>query len=170
MGSQRMGDQIGTLLAGAFSLVHDGVLSVEEVESLISGYDFSEAKEAEEVADEIRCLNKILEYKLNFDSDKGRIERSVMELVEIADMRETSTIISHKDANLALQRHGFRVENGLFLVSNNHNEVAKILKETPWGSNWRRALLRISGAESYSKTVRFAGSPSKCVSLAVDSM
>jgi putative DNA primase/helicase len=168
LGSQRIGDQIGTLLAGAISLMSSDKYTIQEAKAFIYDFDFSEAKESEDVSDETKCLDKILQSKLFFESDKGRVERSIMEIVNVASLNDTTQNFDHHDATGVLGRHGLRVDGGILYVSNSHNELARILKETPWHSNWRRVLLRIEGTKVSDYPIRFAGMKSRAVGLPIN--
>ena len=56
----------------------------------------------------------------------------------------------------ALKRHGLRYEDGGVWVSNTHETIRAWLKDSPWSSQWGRALKRLPGAKSSDKqTIAF---------------
>ena len=61
LGSQRLGDQVGTLIAGACAYHRDDEISLEDARKWVADMDFSDAKEAEQVSDEESCFQRILE-------------------------------------------------------------------------------------------------------------
>ena len=168
LGSQRLGDQVGTLLAGDYCLRHSDELTIEKAREWVHDMDFSEAKEAEQVSDEQRCISAILEHQLRFDSDRGMITRSIAELISIASGGTAEHSLTSVEVNSLLQRHGLKVENNLLLVANQHKELAKILKDTAWNSGWRRVLARINGAKSVETIPRFAGIRSRALSVPIN--
>jgi len=130
--SQALGDQYGTLLAGAWSLQSSLVPTQEQAQSLIDGTDWSSYRQATELADERRCLNRILQYQLRVETEDRVLTRTVLELVEIAAATVHSPIelINPKEAANVLNRHGLRVRGQELLISNCAEGLARILEET----------------------------------------
>jgi putative DNA primase/helicase len=165
LGSQRMGDQIGTLLAGAYSLLSSELITIEQAKAYIKGMNFDEAGEAEEVSDEHNCLNAILQRQVRVDfSGHGSMTKSIGELV---DDCYNLPVIDTKEERLTLGRHGLRVEGDELWVANSHAELTKTLRDTPWGSGHKRMLMRINGAIGSDKSAKFAGSGSRYVSIPI---
>jgi putative DNA primase/helicase len=146
--SQSLGDQYGTLLAGAWSLQSSLVPTQEQAQSLIDGTDWSSYRQATELADERRCLNRILQHQLRVETEDRVLTRTVLELVEIAAATVHSPIelINPKEAANVLNRHGLRVRGQELLISNCAEGLARILEETAWGNSWATILLRLPGA------------------------
>lgn len=165
LGSQRMGDQIGTLLAGAYSLLSSELITLAQAKAYIKGMNFDEAGEAEEVSDEHNCLNAILQRQVRVDfSGHGSMTKSIGELV---DDCYNLPLAETKEERLTLGRHGLRVEGDELWVANSHAELTKTLRDTPWGSGHKRMLMRITGAVSSDKAVKFAGSLSRYVTIPI---
>jgi len=165
LGSQRLGDQVGTLLAGEYSMRRGDELTIERAREWVRDMDFTEAKEAEQSSDELQCINAILERQIRFDCERGNIQRSVAEVVRWAYGSDLEHWITSREANSIIQRYGLLVEGSALIVANKHNELEKLLKDTPFSSGWRRILKRLSGAKSVSNTVRFAGVRSRATSV-----
>lgn len=165
LGSQRLGDQVGTLLAGEYGLRSSEQISIEEARKWVFGMDFSEAQEAEQASDEQQCINAILERQIRFDCERGNVQRSIAEVVSWASGGDCEHWISAKEANSIIQRYGLLVEGGRLIIANKHNELEKLLKDTSFASGWRRILKRFEGAEAVTKTVRFAGVRSRATSV-----
>jgi putative DNA primase/helicase len=162
LGSQRIGDQVGTLLAGAWALKSDSVITDAEAVEWVSQIDLTDAHEAEQVADEIMCLQAILQSQIRFDGTGSTLTRSVGELLEAV---VSGYGVDPMVASDALARHGVRLKDGMIYVSNTHSEIKKMLSDTPWSGSWRRILARIPGAVAPTSSVRFAGSTTKSVAI-----
>jgi putative DNA primase/helicase len=172
LGSQRMGDQLGALLAGAYSLHSDGLIDVAAAAAWIGKQDLSEQQSIQEASDERRCLNKILAtLQLVPISGKGPGQRSVGELIEIA-AEKRSDGIGEVEAQDFLLRLGIRVErtaeHDVFIIANDHEGIRKMLVGTPWEGGWNRILRRVPGAQATETTVRFAGTRSRGVALPLE--
>ncbi|MAF06153.1 bifunctional DNA primase/polymerase [Herbaspirillum sp.] len=170
LGSQRIGDQVGTLLAGAVSLSMDREISIEEARVWTSKINLDEAKESEEVSDEGMCLNAILQTQLTFDAAGHRYQRTVSEIIMAAGGRKAiSGDVYADDCNAVLSRHGLFVDGGLLVISNTHNELKRMLRDTPWAAGWRRVLSRLPGADVCPAPQRFAGSQTRAIRVPLDS-
>jgi putative DNA primase/helicase len=165
--SQALGDQYGTLLAGAWSLQSSLVPTQEQAQSLIDGTDWSSYRQATELADERRCLNRILQHQLRVETDERVLTRSIGELIEIITAASPLDPISRRQAEDLLGRHGLRIQEGLLLVSNTAEPVAQILADTAWGTSWSTILTRLPGARPYGNPVWFKGVGSKARACAI---
>jgi putative DNA primase/helicase len=168
--SQRQGDQYGTLLAGAWSLMNARVATEEDAYQLIDANDWSQYREAAEQSDEERCLARILQHQLRVEGDRGAAyQRTVWELVEIIRGTATSMEIAAAVAEAHLGRIGLRVMDGRLLVANTALGLQRILADSPWAASWPTILSRLPGAEKPGK-IRFRGMErnSRAVSLPLD--
>lgn len=168
LGSQRIGDQMGTLLAGAWLLESDHPLCMDRARQYIQQLDFSEAKEAEQVSDEENLLQKIVQTQIRFDTNNhGHLTRSIGEVIDCAIGRGGLGDVSPQEANAILSRHGLQVDGQSLIVANTHTELARILSVTPWASGWRRVLARLDGVKTTPNAVRFAGAKSRAVIIPI---
>jgi hypothetical protein len=135
---------------------------------LVKDMDFAEAAEAEDVSDEHNCLGAIMQRQVRVDYDgMGSTTRSIGELVAVAASGLGDASCPSGLAHEVLHRHGLRVESGRLWVANNHLEIAKALRDTPWASGHARLLLRIEGAAKGDKAAKFAGATSRYVSVPI---
>jgi len=167
LGSQRIGDQVGTLIAGACAYHRSDEISLDDARKWVSEMDFSDAKEAEQVSDESACLQRILQSQVRFDSERGSLQRSIGEVVDCARGAESMGGMLAADCNDVLKRYGLAVEGSSLVVANKHSELEKLLHGTPWAAGWRRILGRIEGACPTPNPYRFAGTQSRSVRIPI---
>jgi putative DNA primase/helicase len=149
----RMGDQIGTLLSGAYSLTSDGLISLDDARNWVREQDWSDGKEV--VLDEVQCLNFMLSQQIQIETTQsGRFTRSIGELIYLArpeavatEPMADETLISPRDALNSLKRFGIDRDKDWIYVSTSHPEIKGWLKNTPWPTNWRSTLARLDGAQ-----------------------
>ena len=165
LGSQRLGDQVGTLIAGACAYYRDDEVTLDQARKWVGDMDFSDAKEAEQASDEESCLQRILQSQVQFDSERGQLRRSLGELVDFARGADSIGGIDQAAANDILKRYGMMIDGSFLVVSNSHAELQKLLRDTPWGAGWRRILGRIEGASGSEYPVRFAGVKTRAVRI-----
>jgi putative DNA primase/helicase len=155
---QRFGDQHGTLLAGAWSLRPDcsKEVSLTEAQAWIEEMDWSERDRDPSEADEVKCLNHIIQYLIPVG---GGRKVSIMELIQ-ARQRGSRVMDDGSQEEIAsvLGRYGIKVMDGCIAISNSSTNLQGILAATPWSGNaYKQALKRIPGATGSSGTIRFPG-------------
>lgn len=152
MGEQRAGDQIGALLAGAWSLTSDDVVTYEQAQEWVGQQDWADQKEqVHGMSDEQALLDYIMEQLINVDRESRSFERAIGELVNEANGSDYGLANAAREA---LKRHGILAEQGAILVSNTADGVKRLLRGTPWSANWSKVLQRLPGAEA-TNTVNF---------------
>ena len=154
--SQRLGDQYGTLLAGAWSLLSDVAPTQAEAELCIASHDWESYGQGSEQGDEQRCLQMILQHPAKVECADRSVTRTIGELVELAVHQAHDLEIGAELASQTLARAGLRLEQGQLLVSNTAQPIAQILRETAWSHGWSVLLLRLHGAQRRGP-VRFCG-------------
>ena len=164
--SQRLGDQYGTLLAGAWSLLSDVAPTEAEAELCIASHEWESYRQSTEVPDEIRCIQTILQRQVRVETDDKPVTRTIGELVELAACHSSCIDVSPGLAAQTLARHGLRVDQERLLVSNTAKAIEQFLVDTAWQNSWPVVLLRMSGAQRVGP-VRFcgAGMVSRAVAL-----
>ncbi len=153
IGSQRLGDQIGALLAGCYSLFADDEISPKDAASWLRAQDWTEQRGVQEDTDEGACLRRILERVIEVQTPRAAIKRSIAELIQ----PKRVDLVANVDAMDALGRVGIKVSAESFTISNTHSAIGDMLSDTPWGKGWGRTLLRLPGAARSDGSVRFGG-------------
>ena len=171
--SQRLGDQYGTLLAGAWSLMSSEVPSPEQAKQLIEQNSWESYSQATEIPDERRCIQRILQHQVRVEADEKTCTRTLGELVEVVTLQSTDMDVSSRQAQETLGRHGLRVdkEDDQLLISNTAEALATILRDSPWSHSWPTVLSRLQGASKVG-AVRFrgAGAVSRAVALQISAL
>ena len=157
--SQALGDQYGTLLAGAWALQSSEIPTDGEIQSLIEGTDWSSYRQSNGLPDEQRCLNRILQHQLRVEtSERGTVTRTVLELVELVTAAAPSPMEPVRPGEAAdlLGRHGLRVREGELLISNSAEAIGRIIADTAWATNWSTIIGRLPGVNR-SVSMHFRG-------------
>lgn len=147
LGEQRAGDQVGVLLAGAYSLVKNTAITFEEAVKWVSDKQWDEEKGLGSTRDEVALLNHLLEQVLGVETNHATVKRSVGELVRICMyLRYEESEITVAQANEHLQRVGMKVTSDHLIISNTDINIRRMLKETAWSQNHNKILKRLEGA------------------------
>lgn len=167
IGSQRLGDQIGALLAGAYSLFADTLIEPADAQAWVAEQNWDEQRGVQDSNDEARCLQRVLEAVMRVQGKHAVAERSIGELVMVALGRRADAQLTPRDAEDALARSGVRAADGELVVANSHGALERILAGTPWGKGWARLLRRLPGAAA-TAPVRFAALRGRGTSIPLD--
>ena len=151
LGEQRAGDQLGALLAGAYSLYSDSTISYEDALKWIKSHEWDADKSNGE-KDEIRCLHHILQNVVSVEVDGRRYDRTMGNLIanvsnNLDDPENGDKHVQKEYAESFLKRNGMRVKDDVLWISDSHREMKRLFRETSWHSGWKNMLLRIDGAE-----------------------
>lgn len=152
---RRMGDQIGTLLAGAYGLHSTGVISREKAVEWIERQNWDEITETTEGNDESMCLRHILSHIVRVETAMHGVKsRSVAELIaKAAALPNTKDFeASVEECKSTLLRMGIMVcerqqDNAKVIrIASSHREMKRVLQDTAWCESYPRTLQRIQGA------------------------
>lgn len=157
LGTQRMGDQIGSLLAGVYSLYKSKEITYQEAVEWIRQRDWSDEKGLEGSNDEVRLLSYLLEQIVEVDTASYKHKRTVGELVLNAAGNINDGAISQGDADTNIRRLGFKIDNSDFMnpalvISNNSVWIQKMLAGTAWPENHHTILCRMRDARKVEST------------------
>jgi len=150
----RVGDQIGTLLAGAWMLQNSQAPTPEQAQQMIRQCNWDQhGKEGDERGgDQGDCLQTILQARLRLDLERGSAAFTVAELIGMA----SSGGMLRAEAASELGRHGILVVNGGIIVSNTAQGIKRLLRDTQWsGGGWANLLRSLQGVERTEKPVWF---------------
>lgn len=156
-GSQRLGDQYGAIIAGAYSLISERYASHDAAEAFVNQYDWSHLSDTADVKDEDNCLQAILQRQVMVDGNMSKRTVTVSELVAIVCGHEPANDnIDKGTAEDHLRRFGMRVYYPCLMVANRSEWIASALRDTPFANSWPTVLMRLPYAEKVNSSVRFS--------------
>jgi len=178
LGTQRQGDQIGSLLAGAHILANENEVTHDEALEWVHQSDWAEYEAKDIDSDERQCLNKIMSHITNVRTGGKVVERTigemVMQLTEnlggIPDgWHNGDNAIPYIDVDETLRRYGMRLtdDKDFLLISNSNNFIARILSDTAWLKNWGKILQRLPGASKVVSARFLYGSINRAVKVPI---
>jgi putative DNA primase/helicase len=162
IGNRRVGDQIGSMLAGAFSLTSKKEIAYKEAVEWITNKDWSDEKGLEQTKDESQLLNIIISEVVEVEGSHGILRRTIGELISLASNRSTEAYITDLASHDRLKRIGILIKDNSVYFSNTAKGIKRIIENTPWALNHFKVLERIKGATkseplTYSVGVRTRG-------------
>jgi len=162
LGTARLGDLIGTLLAGAHSLCSSQEMSMEDarkwVAELTAERDLAGVVEDAKERDEEKVLRHLMSAPARIELGGGNlgggaVQRTVGQVVAAATDPAADPLLPADIAEAWLRRHGMKTDDaGWLLVATSHTELARIFAGSPWPQNWGNILRRLPGAAMVSST------------------
>lgn len=168
-GKQRQGDQLGPLMAGAYSLVSDSVIDYDQAVAYIKDNDWAEEESLSETKDERALIHYILEQIVTVEHKYGTTRRSIGELLLLAANKKTDSMLTSSSAVTQLSRIGIGVDDMRqhFMISNTADYIKKILQDTAWSRNHNKVLLRLLESESVESIRLASGVETRAVKLPI---
>ena len=147
----RMGDQYGTLAAGAWTMMSDDVPSENEVIDHLRSLTFAGTAVEDEENEGFEILTILLQVRENVRIDGQVHTMTVGELIDLAadDDPSSTSPVKAKHADNALRQIGIRIapnKRGI-MIANTSEWVKKQLAGTSFHAGWGRNLRGIRGAE-----------------------
>lgn len=171
LGQQRTGDQIGILLAGAWSLHSHKEVTYKQALAWIQEKNWSEERSHEQTRDELSLVQHLLGQTTRVESTASGIqERTIGELVRIAAGILADIVFDPKQANDRLSRLGMKVQSVYLIIGNNQSVINGYLSGTHWAKNYNKILLRLDGATSMDKTTFASGVNSRATKIPLSTL
>lgn len=151
--SQRNGDQIGALLAGAWCLRNSAAPTFADAERVISEIDWSERKTTH-VEEEVSLIATLVATPVNVG---GGMRMTIGDLIEYAAGMGDDQIMTWKNAAHQLQMYGIKVfqYEGVAKFHTANRELLALMEGTKFSTGFHDRMRRIEGADTMSgKTFR----------------
>jgi putative DNA primase/helicase len=166
LGSPRLGDQLGTLMAGSHSLYSTQRLNVKQCEKYLSRHNLNDFTEVKEEQEDVALLRHLCSSIIRAETVHGAQDRSVGELLRIAlNVLETEDV-PFRNATSTLLRYGIRVEiehgirTGVWLA-NKWPPLDRLMQTAEFAQGWVNIMKRHPLARPSTNAVHFAGSTSR---------
>jgi putative DNA primase/helicase len=145
LGTRRAGDQLGALLAGAYSLHSEREITPEAARAWIDRQEWQATDSSHADRDEQRLLMHLTQARVRVSTgNRAPIEITMGRLIAAAWGTEPG--ISTDEAETELRSRGFRTDAEGVSISNTHPAIRDLLKGQPWAASWQPALMRLPGA------------------------
>lgn len=158
---QRLGDQLGPILAGAWSLVSNNVITMADAVEWIGRHQW--ATDNTDTQDEVQLLESLLDQIIRYPgSNGGQRENTVGELVHaMAYPSDDSRFVRAEVADFVLRQKGMRVDGGFLYFAKGGEWFRDVLKGRPFNE---KVLKNISGGEDGGdRRMSFAGTEKRWI-------
>lgn len=180
-GTRRSGDQIGTLLAGAYMCDHDTPPSASDARVWLEKFDLgSVVKDADKGDDEARVLDEILTYSIEIRKDKFSIGSLIMYWYTTYNENEIDGFdkVSYNFDGLdivksALMEWGIKLvekDGGSVYIAAGHLKIKQIMRDTPWAENYQDMLTQLDFSGPITGPVRFGPIQKRYIALNASEM
>ena len=178
--SRRSGDQIGSLLAGAYNIKNSDVVGEDRALAYVNSINWDNDSIEKPRSDQERLVELIMQqlvktHGTNTEAVGTLLRRAGREAINSFGA-ESAAVKVEQDRQAArdvLRKYGITTvtnrEYGGYDIAfaDNHSQLITLLQDTPWCNGYKNVLIRYSGA--YKKTAVFADkirSQSVCIPFA----
>ena len=170
LGSNRIADQIGHLLAGAFMCHSTKEITLAEAVEFVKRHEWGDHTTINAKKDEERLLDRICTHRVRWTVHSGNTDATIGELICTVDAGFVApgVLYTKDEASLELARLGVKVEGGFAYIANNSDPMRKVLGDTPWASEWGRPLRDFYNAENTAPMYFTPGIKSRATKLPME--
>lgn len=165
MANRRIGDQLGTLLAGAYSLSSRNIISRRACEKYLDAYDWSDFTSVQTVREDIALLHHICGSIIRVETRNGTQDRAIGEIMNELIRPQYEPDINPTKAHATLGRYGLKIEeNNLGVwVATNVLSLNKLMSTSVYAEGWQKVLQRNPSCKKGDKSMRFGGEVSRAL-------
>lgn len=169
-GSQRDGDQFGTLMAGAWSLISSKPVNEVQALATINKFEWKEHIEDHGQDDAMRALERVLSSKIRIGGIINEV--TVYELIRETSMLHRTGLLDAVAADNILRRNGMCVsaQHNCAVFGVSTTPLKELVKDADFATDLRGQLLRVPGATRYATTWSFNGAKGRVVMIPLDTI
>ena len=172
LANRRIGDQLGTLLAGCHSLYSSQRLTPKNCETYIDRYNWDEFTSVKAEREDMALLHHIAGSMIRAETSHGAQDRSIGEILEIVVKRQEFGDIPLKIAEETLSRFGLKMERergeikGVWIATNVQS-LNRLMQTSVYFEGWTGVLLRHPYAKKSESAVHFKGMKSRAIYMPI---
>jgi putative DNA primase/helicase len=173
MNSPRLGDQLGTLLAGSHSLYSTQRLNESQCEKYLARHNLNDFTEVKEEQEDLALLRHLCVQIIRTETNHGVQDRAVGELLRIVINKMDFEDVTYRNAVNTLGRYGLRAEKeggrtiGIWLA-NKWPPLDRLVQTAQFSQGWVNIIKRHHRARQSESALRFGGSTSRATMIPVE--
>ena len=164
-GNRRIGDQLGTLLAGAHSLSSTREITTGACEKYLERFDWSEFTSVKSVREDLALLHHICGSILRVETRSGNQERALGELLHQALYPYAEPDISPYKLSETLHRYGLKIDtagSGVW-IGVSVSTLNRLMSTSEYPDGWAKILMRNPLVKKSETPMRFGGQTSRAI-------
>jgi len=170
MANRRVGDQLGTLLAGAYSLSSRKVITRRACEKYLEAYDWTDFTSVKTVREDLALLHHICGLILQrVETRNGLQDRAIGEIIYGLLHPQPDPDMYPAKAAETLSRYGLKIDDsklGIW-IGTNVESLKKLMGTSNYANGWQNVLKRNPACKAGDNSMRFRGGVSRAVYLPI---
>jgi putative DNA primase/helicase len=170
LGNRRLGDQLGTLLAGSYSLISTRKVTRPLAEKYLDNYDWSEFTNVKAAREDMALLQHICGKLIRAETRNGTQDRAIGELIYGIIYPHTDDTLNPTLADQTLSRYGLRMEpdkSGIW-VATGIPALDQLMRSSDYSEGWQKVLARLPNCKRSDGPMRFRGQNSRAIFVPMD--
>lgn len=173
LGSSRLGDQIGTLLAGRCALTSQRVMTMEECDEYLCRFEWNEVIASPSDREDKALLRQMKQATVRLQTNAGMsIESTIGELILIGADELPDAKISVENARRTLLRYGLKYDVGKpprgIWVAKSASSLQSVMKNSTNPSDWYSVVSRWPDSQKVKSPMRFGSWSSVAVLIPME--
>jgi putative DNA primase/helicase len=170
LANRRIGDQLGTLMAGCHSLYSTKRLDLKQCEKYLNTVNLDEFLQVKSEREDVALLHHIVGSMIRVETVHGSQERTIGELMVVCFTRDDTTDVRLKVADTTLARYGMKIERehgsvtGVW-VGQSIQSMNRIMQTSVYFEGWAGVLMRHPYAKKSVNSISFGGTTARAIFL-----
>lgn len=170
LANRRIGDQLGTLMAGCHSLYSTKLLDKVQCEKYLNTLNLDEFLQVKAEREDRVLLDHIVQNQLRVETFHGVQDRTIGELMLICFNMADGADVDRRVAEETLSRNGLKIEHEFGVptgvwIGQSISGLNKVMQTSTYFEGWAGVLLRHPYARKSENAIRFKGSMSRAIFL-----
>ena len=170
LANRRIGDQLGTLMAGCHSLYSTKRLDLKQCEKYLNTVNLDEFLQVKSEREDVALLHHIVGSMIRVETNHGSQDRTIGELLVVCFTRDDTTDVRLKVAETTLSRYGMKIERehgsvtGVW-IGQSIQSMNRIMQTSVYFEGWAGVLMRHPYAKKSVNSISFGGTSARAIYL-----
>jgi putative DNA primase/helicase len=170
LANRRIGDQLGTLMAGCHSLYSTKRLDLKQCEKYLNTVNLEEFLQVKSEREDVALLHHIVGSMIRVETVHGTQDRTIGELMVICFKNDEHADVNLKVAEATLARYGMKIEregksvHGVW-IGQSIQSMNRIMQTSVYFEGWAGVLMRHPYAKKSGNSISFGGTSARAIYL-----
>jgi putative DNA primase/helicase len=170
LANRRIGDQLGTLMAGCHSLYSTKRLDLKQCEKYLNTVNLDEFMQVKSEREDVALLHHIVGSMIRVETLHGAQDRTIGELMVICFNNDEHADVNLKVSEATLARYGMKIErdgktvNGVW-IGQSIQSMNRIMQTSVYFEGWAGVLMRHPYAKKSVNSISFGGTSARAIYL-----
>ena len=170
LANRRIGDQLGTLMAGCHSLYSTKRLDLKQCEKYLNTVNLDEFLQVKSEREDVSLLHHMVGSMIRVETVHGTQDRTIGELMVICFRNDEHADVNLKVSEATLARYGMKIDrdgksvHGVW-IGQSIQSMNRIMQTSVYYEGWAGVLMRHPYAKKSANSISFGGTSARAIHL-----